>query len=210
MHYNYIAIEGNIGAGKTTLASRLSQDLSSQLILEEFEDNPFLKKFYEDKEQFAFHAELSFLVERFKQLKRYLVNERLSKQNIVSDYFVDKCFVFAKSTLKNEELELYLNLFNMIQNSLPKPDLIVFLQKDPETLLENISKRGRPYEKNITLEYLNQINQSYLAYFKNVKEIPILLLDTRNIDFVNHDVDYQKMKDLILNKYTNGINRLKP
>lgn len=208
MHYNYIAIEGNIGSGKTSLSTRIASDYKAKLILEQFEDNPFLPKFYEDQEKYSFHVELSFLAERYNQLKSKLSNQDLFTDFTIADYFISKCSVFASSTLKEDELQLFNNLFKIIEQSLPKPDLLVFLYLDIETLQKNISTRGRNYEQKISNEYLETINASYFEYFKTIQDIPVLIIDTSNIDFVNNNGDYKKVIEVLLKKYDKGLNRV--
>lgn len=208
MHYNYIAIEGNIGSGKTSLATRIANDYKGRLILEQFEDNPFLPKFYENQEKYSFHVELTFLAERYHQLKTILSSQDLFSDFTVADYFINKCSIFASSTLKDDELKLFNNLYQIIKSSLPKPDLLVYLYLDIETLKKNISKRGRNYEQEIPEEYLMKIQSSYFDYFKTIQDIPVLVIDTNNVDFVNNEGDYHKMVDLISKPYENGLNRI--
>ena len=155
--YNYVVIEGNIGAGKTTLATRISEQFNARLILERFADNPFLPKFYDDPEKYSFPLELSFLASRYKQLKEELVPQDLFKSFTVADYYFMKSLVFASSTLKGDEYNLYRQIYHIIYSSLPKPDIYVYLHLTTENLLRNIKKRGRNYEKTITAEYLQKI-----------------------------------------------------
>ena len=208
MHYNYIAIEGNIGSGKTSLVTRIADDYKAKLILEEFEENPFLPKFYENQEKYSFHVELTFLAARYHQLKNKLANQDLFSDFTIADYFINKCSVFASSTLKEDELKLFNNLFQIIDQSLPKPDLLVFLYLDIETLQKNISRRGREYEQEIPTAYLTQIQNSYFEYFKTIQDIPVLVVDTNNIDFVNNEQDYKKIISTISKEYKKGINRV--
>ena len=205
--YNYIVIEGNIGAGKTTLARRIADQYNAHLILERFADNPFLPKFYNDPEKYSFPLELSFLASRYKQLKEELVPQDLFKSFTVADYYFMKSLVFASSTLTGDEYNLYRQIFNIIYGSLPKPDLYVYLHLNPERLLSNIEKRGRIYEKSITCEYLQKIQDSYFAYFKQNVENKFLVIDINGIDFVADDKQYIRLVNTIFDEnYKPGLN----
>ncbi len=208
MIYNYIAIEGNIGAGKTSLATKISEEYNAKLILEEFEDNSFLPKFYKDPEKFAFPLELSFLANRYRQLKKSLTHQDLFKSFTVSDYFFNKSIIFARKTLPDDEFALYAKLFDIINASLPKPDLLVYLFVDVSRLQENIKKRGRVYEQNIDSAYLKRIQYSYFEYLKQLQGITILIIDANKIDFVNNPNDYITLKKVINNKFEVGIHRI--
>lgn len=208
MKYNFIAIEGNIGSGKTTLAGKIACELNSKLILEQFADNPFLSIFYRDGQKHAFPLELSFLAERYQQLKLEWNEADLENKTIVSDYHFYKSLIFAKVNLKEEEFNLYSRLFNIVMDSSPKPDLLVYLHLDISRLQKNILKRGRSYELNISNEYLVNIQLSYLEYLKQQKDLRILLLDINNIDFVNNPADCSKLMNVINGDYTIGINRI--
>ena len=208
MNYNFIAIEGNIGAGKSTLAEMISKKHQAMLIKEGFEDNSFLPKFYKDPEKYAFPLELSFLAERYQQLKDRLQTKDLFYNFIVSDYYIAKSLVFAKKTLPVDEFTLYAQLFNIIISSLPKPDLIVYLYLTTDNLQQNIKKRGRPYEMAIKDEYLEKIQDSYFEYMAQQKDLRILIVDTNNIDFVQNPADYLKLEEIIFNRdYDKGIHR---
>lgn len=187
---NYLAIEGNIGAGKTSLSTMISQDFNAKLILERFKDNPFLPKFYEDKNRYAFPLEMSFLADRYQQLSDDLSQYDLFKDFIVSDYDVFKSLIFARITLQEDEFILYNKLFNMMYKELVKPDLYIYLYQNTERLLENIKERGREYEQNIQPEYLLEINKSYLAFIKTQNEMKVKVIDISNKDFVNKRQDY--------------------
>ncbi len=205
----YVVIEGNIGAGKTTLASRIATDLNARLVLEQFADNPFLPKFYNDPERFSFPLELSFLAERYKQLNAELRSSNLFQPMVIADYFFMKSLIFAQNTLQIDEYNLYRQIFEIIYNSIPKPDLYVFLHKPISGLLENIKKRGRDYEQNITAEYLEKIQAGYFEFFRQHPDFTFLLIDTSNIDFVSNPNDYVKLKSIIFEqKHSNGINRV--
>ncbi len=206
--YNYIVIEGCIGAGKTTLAQMLAADYNAELVLERFAENPFLAKFYKDPVHYAFPAEMTFLMDRYQQLKQLLSARDLFTDCVIGDYFIDKCIIFAKNNLLSDEFNLYRNVFETISEFLPKPDLILYLYNDTEHLLQNIAKRGRDYEKGITAEYLQNIQDSYLSYFSQHASIPILLVETARLDFVNYLQDYNCIKQLIETNYTAGIQRV--
>ena len=206
--YNYIVIEGNIGAGKTTLASRLAEDLKTRLVLEQFADNPFLPKFYEDPEKHAFPLELSFLAERYHQLKKELSNQDIFQPAIISDYYFVKSLIFAKSNLKEDEYALYCKLFHIINDSLPKPDLFVYLYHDISRLQENIRKRGRSYEQNISDEYLLKIQQAYFEFFKQLPDLKILVIDVNNLDFANNPEDYELIFNILKKPYNSGITNI--
>jgi deoxyguanosine kinase len=205
--YNYIVIEGNIGAGKTTLATKISEQFNARLILEHFADNPFLPKFYNDPEKYSFPLELSFLASRYKQLKDELEPQDLFKTFTVADYYFMKSLVFAASTLKGDEYNLYRQIFYIIYGSLPKPDIFVYLHLSPEKLLQNIKKRGRNYEKSITIEYLKKIQESYFTFFRQNPDNKYLVIDIEGIDFVVNESHYRKVADSIFSDdYTTGMN----
>jgi len=205
--YNYVVIEGNIGAGKTTLATRISEQFSARLILEHFADNPFLPKFYENPEKYSFPLELSFLASRYKQLKEELAPQDLFKSFTVADYYFMKSLVFASSTLQGDEYSLYRTIFYIIYGSLPKPDIFVYLHLNPERLLNNIKRRGRDYEKTITREYLQKIQDSYFTFFRQNPENKYLVIDISEIDFVANKDHYKKVIETIFSKdYPSGLN----
>jgi len=207
--YNYVVIEGNIGAGKTTLATRIADQFNAHLILERFADNPFLPKFYDDPEKYSFPLELSFLASRYKQLKEELEPRNLFRTFTVADYFFMKSLVFAASTLKEDEYNLYRQIFYIIYGSLPKPDIYVYLHLSPERLLQNIEKRGRSYEKSITLSYLRKIQDSYFTFFRQNPENKYVVIDADKIDFVENEDDYNKLINAIfLRDYQLGLNNL--
>jgi len=205
--YNYVVIEGNIGAGKTTLATRISDEFNARLILEHFADNPFLPKFYDDPEKYSFQLELSFLASRYKQLKEELVPQDLFRAFTVADYYFMKSLVFAASTLKGDEYNLYRQIFYIIYGSLPKPDIFVYLHLTPDRLLQNIEKRGRNFEKSITREYLQKIQDSYFTFFRQNPDNKFLVIDIENIDFVANQSHYRKIVDTIFfDNYPLGVN----
>jgi deoxyadenosine/deoxycytidine kinase len=202
-------IEGNIGAGKTTLASRIAEDTNCRLILEQFADNPFLPKFYAEPEKHAFPLELSFLAERYHQLKKELSSQDIFKPNIVADYYFVKSLIFARSNLKEDEFGLYTKLFHIINDSLPKPDLFVFLYHSTERLQENIRKRGRAYEQNISDDYLIKIQNAYFDFFKQVPDMRIVVIDVNNVDYANNAKDYELMLELLKKPYNQGITHIR-
>lgn len=207
--YNFIVIEGNIGSGKTSLATKLAEDFNAKLVLEQFEDNSFLPKFYNDKDRYALPLELSFLAERYQQLKENINTIDMFQNKIVADYIINKSLIFARKTLNMDEFKLYHNLFNMLNQNIVKPDLLVYLHSDVEKLQDNIRKRGRVYEQNIDNEYLLEIQNSYFDFLKENKDLKILIIDSNNIDFVNNKEDYLKLKLLLKKEYTTGINTVR-
>ena len=209
MDLNYLVIEGNIGAGKTTLAKMIAEEYNAKLILEQFADNPFLPKFYNDPDRYSFPLELSFLAERYQQLNRDLTSRDLFKPFNIADYYFMKSLIFAKATLKQDEYNLYRQIFNIIYQSIPKPDLYVYLHVDIKKLLENIFKRGRDYEKGISEEYLKNLQKGYFDFFRQQNDMSFLIIDTNNVDFVDNQDDYKKIKALIFQeKYDPGIHRI--
>ncbi|MAK34909.1 MAG: hypothetical protein CMC15_01875 [Flavobacteriaceae bacterium] len=195
---NYIAIEGNIGAGKTSLASKMAEDFNAKLILERFKDNPFLPKFYEDQHRYAFPLEMSFLADRYQQLLEDIAQFDLFKDCVIADYDAYKSLIFAKVTLAEEEFNLYKKLFHLMHKELPKPDVYVYLYQNTERLLENIKKRGRSFEKGIAPEYLQQINDGYFDYIKTMPQERVKIIDISEIDFVKNRGDYLKLLKQIL------------
>ncbi|TPG35504.1 2-amino-4-hydroxy-6-hydroxymethyldihydropteridine diphosphokinase [Flavobacterium pectinovorum] len=188
--FNYIAFEGNIGAGKTTLANKISEDFNAKTVLERFADNPFLPKFYKDQNRYAFPLEMSFLADRYQQLSDDLAQFDLFKDFVVADYHIFKSLIFAKITLAEDEYRLYRNLFDIIYKEMPKPDLYVYLYQNSDRLLQNIKKRGRAYEQNIEAEYLDKINNGYLDYIKSQTDLNVLIIDVSERDFVKKHEDY--------------------
>jgi len=208
MNYNYIAIEGCIGAGKTTLAEMLAAEFNAELILERFADNPFLAKFYKDPTHYAFPLEMSFLTDRYQQLKNLLSKRDLFTDLVIADYFIDKCAIFSKNNLQQDEYNLFLKVYEIISGFLPKPDLLVYLYKSPENLLKNIAKRGRDYEQEIAAEYLESIQENYITFFKQRAQSPVLIIEANELDFVNKIADYEKIKSFLQQKYEMGVHRI--
>jgi len=187
----------------------MAEGLNSRLILEQFADNPFLPKFYEEPEKHAFPLELSFLAERYHQLKKELSTQDIFKPSIIADYYFVKSLIFAKSNLKEDEFSLYTKLFHIINDSLPKPDLFVYLYHDIERLQQNIRKRGRNYEQNITNEYLSKIQSAYFDFFKQMPKLKILIIDVNNVDFANNPEDYELMLNILKKGYNQGVTHVK-
>lgn len=201
--FNYVAFEGNIGAGKTTLATRISEDFNAKTVLERFADNPFLPKFYKDQNRYAFPLEMSFLADRYQQLSDDLAQFDLFKDFIVADYHIFKSLIFAKITLADDEYRLYRNLFDIIYKEMSKPDLYIYLYQNSERLLQNIKKRGRSYEQEIPADYLEKINSGYLDYIKSQTELNVLIIDVSDRDFVKNQDDYLFILDEIQKKINN-------
>jgi deoxyguanosine kinase len=208
MHYNYIAIEGNIGAGKTSLATRIARQFNAKLILEQFEENSFLPKFYKNPSKYAFPLELSFLAERYQQLKDPLAKQDLFTDFTIADYFLHKSLIFASKNLEADEFRLYARLFNIIESKIPRPDLVVYLYLNLENLKKNIQKRGRSYEKNIDFDYLDKIQNGYLDFLKQQQQMRIVIVDSNQLDFVNREQDYDAMVKVVSSKYEIGIHRI--
>jgi len=203
MNYHFITIEGNIGAGKTTLAHLLSRHYNARLVLEEFADNPFLSKFYESPQQYAFPLELFFMAERFKQLKELIQQKDLFQNVTVSDYLFTKCLLFAKVTLPDDEFRLYQRLFDIIHQQLIQPDILIYLHAPVSKLQANIKKRNRPYEQNIPDSYLFSIQETYTHYIKqhNVKTI---FIDASNADFLGNAKHLKMVTDALEKDYEDG------
>jgi deoxyadenosine/deoxycytidine kinase len=205
----FIVIEGNIGAGKTTLATMLNQELKGRLILERFAENPFLPKFYENPSRWAFALELSFLADRYKQLNDELLQPTIFDQYIIADYYFLKSLIFSKETLAQDEFNLYKQLFEIIYNNIPKPDLFIYLNAPINKLLEQIKKRGRSYEQKITYEYLQRIHENYIEFIETQKDIPIIVINTEHIDFVQNKNDFYKIKEILLAELKNQKRTIK-
>jgi deoxyadenosine/deoxycytidine kinase len=203
MNYQFITIEGNIGAGKTTLAHLLSKHFNARLILEEFADNPFLPKFYENPGQFAFPLELFFMAERYKQLKELLQQKDMFQTVTISDYLFTKCLLFAKVNLPDDEFRLYQRLFEIIHQQLVQPDILIYLHAPVNKLQENIRKRNRVYEQKIPNEYLFNIQEKYTHYIKEHR-IKTLFVDASNANFLDNEKQVQVIIDALDKEYENG------
>ena len=195
--YNYVAIEGNIGSGKTSLSNLMSDEFNAKIVLERFADNPFLPKFYEDQERFAFPLEMSFLADRYQQLTDDLAQFDLFKNFIVSDYYIFKSLIFAQVTLQKEEYALYRKMFDIMYKEISKPDLYIYLYQNTDRLLENIKKRGRIYEQNIEASYLEKIHVGYINFIKTEQDLNTLIIDVSKLDFVNNHKDYREVLKII-------------
>ena len=195
--YNYVAIEGNIGSGKTSLSNLMSDEFNAKIVLERFADNPFLPKFYEDQERFAFPLEMSFLADRYQQLTDDLAQFDLFKNFIVSDYYIFKSLIFAQVTLQKEEYALYRKMFDIMYKEISKPDLYIYLHQNTDRLLENIKKRGRDYEQNIEASYLQKIHVGYTNFIKTEQDLNTLVIDVSELDFVNNHDDYREVLKII-------------
>ena len=196
MKHQFITIEGNIGAGKTTLSNILAQKLNAKLILEEFADNPFLPKFYEKPDQYAFPLELFFMAERYKQLKDFLNTQDLFQQVTISDYLFTKCLLFAKVNLPSEEFRLYQKLFDIIHQQISFPDILIYLHAPVQKLQENIKKRNRSYEQDIKDDYLFNLQETYTSYIKQ-HNIKTIFIDASNADFIGNDKHVQVVLDAL-------------
>jgi deoxyguanosine kinase len=189
---DYIAIEGAIGAGKTSLAKILAEKMDAKLILEETEENPFLSDFYKDRERYAFQTQIFFLLSRYRQ-QRELFTPDLFQKKVVSDYFFAKDRIFASVTLSQNEFYLYERLLSILEKDIPRPDLVIYLQTTAEVLLKRIKERERPYEKNINLQYIRTLNEAYNYYFFHYTRTPLLVVNTDRIDFVHNETDLEDL-----------------
>lgn len=208
LNKKYLVIEGNIGSGKSTLAKKLSNDYNARLVLETFADNPFLPKFYNDKERFAFPLELSFLAERYKQLKKDFDTGDLFHDITIADYHFFKSLIFAAKTLPKDEYRLYRQIFDIIYGMTPVPDLYVYLHRPTNILLDQIALRGREYERSIEAKYLNDIQEGYFRFFKEHPELKVLLINVEDLNFEKDPLIYQALVDQISQSYSPGITRI--
>jgi deoxyadenosine/deoxycytidine kinase len=195
----YIVVEGVIGAGKTSLAKKLAQKLNSELILEQFEINPFLEKFYQDRKRYAFQTQMFFLVNRFKQQENILQGN-LFFEKIVADYFFDKDRIFAHLNLKGDELNLYEQLFSALSKNILKPNLTIYLRPNVDRLMLNIKKRNRKIEENISRDYIEELDKMYRRYFEDYDKTQLLIVDSTELDFVNNERDFYLIFDAIFNE----------
>ncbi len=205
----YIAIEGVIGAGKTSLAKKIKQLLDARLILEQFQENPFLESFYSDRKRYAFQTQMFFLINRFKQQEE-LNQEHLFENYIISDYVFDKDRIFAYLNLSKEELKLYESIFPLLARSLRKPDLVIFLQSSVDRLMANIKNRGRKIERNLTRSYIEELSEAYNNFFFLYNKTPLLIVNSTEIDFVNSEEDFKELFTQIFRKDRGFIEYFKP
>ncbi|MGZ5253096.1 MAG: deoxynucleoside kinase [Flavitalea sp.] len=203
MNYNFITIEGNIGAGKTTLANKLAEKYNARLVLEEFAENPFLAKFYENPKQYAFPVEVFFMAERYKQLKDLVHTQDMFQTLTISDYLFTKCLLFAKVNLSDEEYRLYQKLFEIIHQQLIQPELLIYLHAPVSRLQSNIRKRNRPYEQSIPDDYLFSIQETYTHYIKQ-HNIKTLMVDASNADFLNDEAHVKVIMEALEKEYEDG------
>jgi deoxyguanosine kinase len=203
MKHHFITVEGNIGAGKTTLTNLLAQHFNAKAVLEEFAENPFLTKFYENQQQYAFPVELFFMAERYKQLKEMLHTKDLFQKITVSDYLFTKCLLFAKVTLPSEEFRLYQKLFDIINTQLAMPDILIYLHAPVSKLQANIKKRNRVFEQNIPDEYLFNLQETYTSYIKQ-HNIKTIFIDSTNADFINNPAHFKVVLDALDNDFGDG------
>lgn len=208
--YPFIAIEGNIGAGKTTLCHQLSAHLGCSLVLEQFTDNPFLPPFYEQPERYAFPVELFFMTERHKQLLEHFSQPDLFRSFTVADYFFVKTLLFAKNNLSEEEFRLFQRLFSVLNATFPKPDLLLYLHRPVDVLIKHIRKRGRQIEQNIAPEYLAEIQEAYLEYLKTETDTPVVILDLGDQDFQHDPKAFAAIVDIIAAPHPIGMQMIKP
>jgi deoxyadenosine/deoxycytidine kinase len=208
-HLRYVAIEGVIGAGKTTLVRMLGERLGGQALFEEFENNPFLADFYRDRHRFAFQTQIFFLLSRFRQIQDYFQQQDLFRPQVVSDYMFAKDKIFATQNLDENEMGLYQNLSRLMERQLPRPDYVVYLQADTRTLMQRIRQRDRDYERSIDESYVDALNQAYNAYFHYYDDSPLLIVNTNHIDFVRREDDLNLLVDQIL-KAPEGVTYWSP
>jgi len=206
--YQYICIEGNIGAGKTSFCKMLQKQYQCKLILEQFDENPFLNLFYEDPETYAFTVELFFMTSRHKQLQKSLIGQDLFSDFTIADYSFIKTLLFAKKNLDEEEYRIFQKLYDVLEQSHPTPDMMVYFHRSTDILMGNIKKRNRDFEKDITEEYLLKIQNTYFEYFRNILTYPVVIIDLNTVDFVNSEQSYEMVHDLIKKKYKPGVHRI--
>ncbi len=206
--FKFITIEGNIGAGKTSLSQMLSEKFGAEVLLEKYIDNPFLPLFYGDRRRYAFSVETAFLSERFHQFHNEFEIYRKKGADIISDYSLYKSLIFSKSNLDEQEFRLFQDLFQIVNQQLPQPGLFVYLHNDIQELMKNIAKRGRDFERKITPEYLLRIENGYFNFMENASGLKCLVLDMKNMDFVNNPDDFQLIYDTLISDYRYGITKI--
>lgn len=207
--YKYICIEGNIGAGKTTLASMLAEDLKCRLILEEFAENPFLEYFYKEPSRYALPTELFFLAERHKQLQSTVLNDDLFSEFSLADYSLVKSVLFASHNLTEHEFALFQRIYQSMNHTIPKPDLILYLHRPVEKVKSHIFERARPYEMQIKDQYLLDVQNSYFDFFKSQTVLPVLVLDAEHIDFIGNRMHFEEIKNALKQNYKPGLHHLR-
>ncbi len=207
--YRFITIEGNIGTGKTTVCKLLAKEHNFKLVLESFADNPFLPFFYEQPERYAFPVELFFMTERQKQLSENVIQTDLFQQTILADYFFLKTVLFAKNNLNEHEFRLFKRLFKILNETFPKPDLLIYIHRPVEVLLSNIKARNRTYEQNISAEYLESLQNAYFDYFKIEQDIPILIVESNAINYDMGTPQYEQLVELMRTKHHKGVQHIR-
>ena len=206
--HQFIAIEGNIGAGKTSLCHLLARDFGCRLLLEQFTDNPFLPFFYENSERYGFPVELFFMTERHKQLQEHFAQPDLFQQTTIADYFFVKTLLFAKNNLNEEEYRLFQRLWLVLNQTFPKPDVLFYLHRPVETLMNQIEKRGRDYEKNIGADYLTSIQNAYFEFFKTENSVPIVIIELNEKNYLEDPKLYQQLAEILMKRYSTGLHYL--
>ncbi|MBK8503679.1 MAG: deoxynucleoside kinase [Saprospiraceae bacterium] len=206
--HQYVCIEGNIGSGKTSLATKLAKRYQGKLILEQFTDNPFLPYFYSEPERYAFPVEIFFMTERHKQLQKNILTQDLFANHIFADYCFTKTLLFAKNNLNQEEFRIFQHLFQLLESPFPNPDLLVYLHRSTPKLMDLIEERGRMMESPITEEYLTTIQNSYFEYFRNENSYPILIIDVEDMDFVKNKEHLDEIVKLLEQRYNPGVHRV--
>lgn len=210
MHqYKFITVEGNTGAGKTTLTRMLANDYNGSVLLEEFVDNPFLPLFYANPDRYAFQTEMYFLLDRHKQLCEIVQTDNFIKSLHISDYLLNKSLLYAEANLQSQEYELFTRFFNLVYPNLPKPEIIIYIHATVPRLIQNIKQRGRGFEQQVRHEYLQKVEDIYLQYFKKNPDLSVLLIHADNMDFVAHPEHYEQIKQWLSKPYTQGIHELK-
>jgi deoxyadenosine/deoxycytidine kinase len=206
--YRFISVEGNIGAGKTSFCKMIKEEYACNLILEQFDDNPFLPLFYKDPDRFAFTVELFFMTERYKQMEAMVATQSLFSEFTLMDYCFVKTLLFARKNLKDSEYRMFQKLFTTLNQTVPQPDLMVYFHRNIDVLQQNIQKRGRTYETDISNDYLSTIQDAYFEYFRNILSFPVLIIDISDIDFVANRDHYKEIKMLLAKKYRPGVHRI--
>jgi len=206
--YNFITIDGNTGAGKTTLANMFAEEFKGNLILEQFVDNPFLAAFYAEPDKFAFQTEMYFLVDRYQQLKESIRQMDIYESLNISDYIFTKSLLYAKANLNDQEFQLFERIFNMFFNDLPEPELFIYVHSTADRLVQNIQKRGRGFEQVVRKSYLQSVEDIYFDYFKKNNHLRILIIPSDDLDIVEDESHYAKIKEAVTKEYKPGIHYL--